>query len=111
MEKPESSKSSINAQVQTSIEVTRILRILVGYELSGYQITQALIRQSSATAVSSPTMIYPLLHQIEGMGLIQGQWKTINGRHRRYYSLTESGLESVQPNHRHTDQPDDNTLH
>jgi DNA-binding PadR family transcriptional regulator len=37
--------------------------------------------------------MYPLLRQLEGRGLIEGQWEHPERRSRRYYALTDSGRE------------------
>src|SRR5262245_18972522 len=41
----------------------------------------------------NPNTMYPLLRQLEGRGLIEGQWEHPERRSRRYYSLTEEGRE------------------
>jgi PadR family transcriptional regulator, regulatory protein PadR len=52
----------------------------------------------------NPNTMYPLLRQLEGRGLIEGQWEHPERRSRRYYSLTEGGraeherlVEEVRP--------------
>jgi DNA-binding PadR family transcriptional regulator len=39
----------------------------------------------------NPNTMYPLLRQLEGRGLIEGQWEHPDRRSRRYYSLTDAG--------------------
>ena len=39
----------------------------------------------------NPNTMYPLLRQLEGRGLIEGQWEHPERRSRRYYSLTDEG--------------------
>ena len=52
----------------------------------------------------NPNTMYPLLRQLEGRGLIEGQWEHPERRSRRYYALTDSGrdeyarlVEEVRP--------------
>ena len=52
----------------------------------------------------NPNTMYPLLRQLEGRGLIQGEWEHPERRSRRYYVLTEEGkaeyerlVEDVRP--------------
>jgi PadR family transcriptional regulator, regulatory protein PadR len=52
----------------------------------------------------NPNTMYPLLRQMEGKGLIEGQWEHPERRSRRYYSLTDEGrveyerlVEEVRP--------------
>jgi DNA-binding PadR family transcriptional regulator len=52
----------------------------------------------------NPNTMYPLLRQLEGRGLIVGEWEHPERRSRRYYSLTDEGraeyerlVEEVRP--------------
>ncbi len=52
----------------------------------------------------NPNTMYPLLRQLEGRGLIAGEWEHPERRTRRYYSLTDAGraeyarlVEEVRP--------------
>ena len=39
----------------------------------------------------NPNTMYPLLRELEGRGLIDGQWEHPDKRTRRYYSITADG--------------------
>ena len=39
----------------------------------------------------NPNTIYPLLRDLEGRGLIEGQWEHPDRRTRRFYSITPAG--------------------
>jgi PadR family transcriptional regulator, regulatory protein PadR len=39
----------------------------------------------------NPNTIYPLLRDLEGRGLIEGQWEHPDRRTRRFYSITSAG--------------------
>jgi PadR family transcriptional regulator, regulatory protein PadR len=39
----------------------------------------------------NPNTIYPLLRELEGRGLIDGQWEHPDRRTRRFYSITAAG--------------------
>ena len=39
----------------------------------------------------NPNTMYPLLRDLEGRGLIEGDWEHPDRRTRRFYSITESG--------------------
>ena len=39
----------------------------------------------------SPGTLYPLLHRLEGDGLIRAKWDTSTGRKRKWYELTAAG--------------------
>ena len=52
----------------------------------------------------NPNTIYPLLRDLEGRGLIEGQWEHPDRRTRRFYSITAAGrreyrrlLEELEP--------------
>jgi DNA-binding PadR family transcriptional regulator len=36
--------------------------------------------------------MYPLLRDLEGRGLISGEWEHPDRRSRRYYAITDAGL-------------------
>ena len=37
--------------------------------------------------------LYPLMRRLEGQGLLKSQWETGEGKPRKYYQITEMGLE------------------
>jgi len=39
----------------------------------------------------SPGSLYPLLHQMEGAGLLQSRLRIFRGRARKYYEITPTG--------------------
>ncbi len=41
----------------------------------------------------SPGTIYPLLHSMESSGLLEKEEKTVEGKIRKYYKITELGNE------------------
>ena len=40
-----------------------------------------------------PGTLYPVLHRMEEDGLMESQTQIVNGKRRRYYTITNSGLE------------------
>ncbi|MGH8825069.1 MAG: PadR family transcriptional regulator [Jiangellaceae bacterium] len=68
-----------------------LLAALVDGPRHGYAIKEAL-RDGSAGRFDLPTgTIYPALHRLEGAGLVESSWSTVDGRRRRSYRLTPSG--------------------
>ena len=58
----------------------------------GYAVKETL-RQGSGGRFDLPTgTVYPALHRLEHAGLISGTWSIVDGRRRREYRLTKSGL-------------------
>ena len=40
---------------------------------------------------SSSSKVYPILRKMEDNGLILGEWKTVNNKRLKFYSITEDG--------------------
>lgn len=69
-----------------------ILGILQEGPSYGYRIIQRLKSISEGKLAWADGMLYPVLHRLEKEGLIQSQWtQSDGGRHRKYYSITETG--------------------
>jgi len=74
-----------------------ILAILLSSENYGYQIIQKVKRISNGSLEWSDGMLYPVLHRLEKDGYIISQWKVSKeGRHRKYYKLTDKGKEELE---------------
>jgi PadR family transcriptional regulator PadR len=62
----------------------------------GYQIIKDLEKKSQGYFRFKEGTLYPALHRLEKTGLILGSWQMLpNGRHRRYYHITEKGYETL----------------
>ena len=74
-----------------------VLSILEKGESYGYEIIQK-VRQLSDNQIQwSDGMLYPVLHKLEKDGLLISRWQApINGRRRKYYSITEAGKLSLE---------------
>ena len=57
----------------------------------GYQIVKAIRDGSESYFDISEGSLYPALHSLEKQGLIRGDWKDVDKRSRKYYSLTPEG--------------------
>lgn len=58
----------------------------------GYELVEALSRQTSGVLALGQSTLYPLLYNLEAKGLIEANWReSDSGRERKYYSLTKSG--------------------
>jgi DNA-binding PadR family transcriptional regulator len=52
------------------------------------------ISQLTAGALSvNPNTMYPLLRNLEGRGLVRGEWEHPERRSRRFYAITPAGAE------------------
>jgi PadR family transcriptional regulator, regulatory protein PadR len=59
----------------------------------GNQLMERIGAMTEGVLTVNPNTMYPLLRQLEGRGLIEGQWEHPERRSRRYYSLTDEGRE------------------
>jgi PadR family transcriptional regulator PadR len=69
-----------------------ILRLLEREPMYGYQMIQHLRDRSEGYFRPGEGALYPLLHEMEGAGLLRARWREQEGRpSRRYYHLTAKG--------------------
>jgi PadR family transcriptional regulator PadR len=69
-----------------------VMRLLEGGEKYGYELIQALDRQSNGVLAMGQSTLYPLLYNLQAKGLLVSRVQTMpNGRPRRYYRLTDKG--------------------
>ena len=73
---------------------TIILKLLsVNGRMYGYQITQRVKLLTNKKILLTEGALYPTLHKLEAQGLVVTETENINGRMRKYYSLTSIGNE------------------
>ncbi len=73
-----------------------VLLILRRQESYGYQIIQDLKEKTGGGLNVAEGTLYPVLKKMESKEWIAGEWKKgIAGRERRYYSITEKGLQEL----------------
>src|SRR5438034_2017357 len=70
-----------------------ILKTLQRGPNHGFGITLHIQNASDGLLTVEEGSLYPALHRLERVKLIQGSWKTTeNGRRARYYRLTTAGI-------------------
>src|SRR5947209_20217701 len=75
---------------------TLVLSSFVEGEKYGYQVVKELERRSEGFFCFKEGTLYPILHRLEGQGLLMGRWETMpNGSERRYYGLTAKGRRAL----------------
>lgn len=77
-----------------------ILRLLTEKPMHGYEVMQALERESEGLYSASPGSVYPALQLLQDQGYVTSEEQ--DGR--RVYSITDSGREHLD---RHSDRVDD----
>ena len=67
-----------------------ILKLLEKQDMYGYQMIEELAKQSDHTFELKAGTLYPLLHGLEGKGLLKVYEQEYVGKTRKYYSITKS---------------------
>lgn len=68
-----------------------VLSTLRGGKKHGYQIGLDVETDSNGLFRFRHGTLYPILHRLEGDGLIRGSWSKDGGRRRKVYALTRAG--------------------
>lgn len=73
-----------------------VLGILAKQESYGYAILKRVSEVSGGQLNWTDGMLYPLLHRLERLGYVESSWgKSETGRRRKYYRITQQGLEAL----------------
>jgi PadR family transcriptional regulator PadR len=80
-----------NPNFMNGVPELLILRFLREQEMYGYEIVQAMRNRSGAVVAVGEGVVYPILHRLEQDGALTSRRKTVNGRSRIYYGVTEIG--------------------
>lgn len=69
-----------------------VLTLLDRGEMYGYQLVEALERDSGGVLRMGQSTVYPMLYNLEGRGHVEAVWRAApSGRRRKYYRITEDG--------------------
>jgi DNA-binding PadR family transcriptional regulator len=72
-----------------------VLAVLANGPVHGYAIMAALRTRSGGLVSIEGGTLYPVLHHLEGAGLVSSKWSLESGRRRRTYSLTAKGRRAL----------------
>ncbi len=76
---------------------TIILKLLAeGGRMYGYEITQSVKERTRGELVLTFGALYPVLHKLEQEGMLVTEAEEVDGRLRKYYSLTPLGSATAQ---------------
>ena len=82
----------INKDLVAASSTPIVLAILAEADSYGYAILQRVREMSGGQMEWTDGMLYPVLHRLERLGLIQSRWEVAeSGRRRKYYRLTPEG--------------------
>ncbi len=69
-----------------------VLTLLDRREMYGYELVEALDRDTGGLLALAQSTIYPLLYNLEGKGHVESVWREAEtGRRRKYYRATALG--------------------
>jgi DNA-binding PadR family transcriptional regulator len=68
-----------------------VLHLLDGGPSYGNQLMERVGQLTGGLLNVNPNTMYPLLRQLEGDGLVAGEWEHPERRSRRFYRLTDQG--------------------
>ncbi|HEM45541.1 MAG TPA: PadR family transcriptional regulator [Alphaproteobacteria bacterium] len=69
-----------------------VLTLLERREMYGYELVEALERDSGGILALGQSTVYPMLYNLEGKGHVKAVWREApNGRRRKYYQATQAG--------------------
>jgi len=70
-----------------------VLTLLERGEMYGYQLVEALERDSGGLLEMGQSTVYPLLYNLEGRGHVKADRRDApSGRPRKYYQITPAGV-------------------
>ncbi len=76
--------------------VTIVLKLLNENDtMYGYEITQKVNEITNGELQITEGALYPSLHKLEAMGLVDVEFTKVNNRTRKYYKLTELGTQET----------------
>ena len=70
---------------------TAVLQLLARREMYGYELVEALSRESEGVLAMGQSTLYPMLYNLEAKGLIASRVDESGPRPRKYYRLTPKG--------------------
>ena len=82
----------INKDLIAASSTPLVLAILTERDSYGYAILKRVRELSGGRIQWTDGMLYPVLHRLERLDLIESRWETADtGRRRKYYSITSKG--------------------
>lgn len=86
----------INKDLTAASSTPIVLGILAEEDSYGYAILQRVRELSGGRMEWTDGMLYPVLHRLERLGLVESRWEVAeSGRRRKYYRITARGKEQL----------------
>ena len=84
-------KMAVDKSLVSGSMTMLLLKLLEEKDMYGYEMIEALRQKSNNVFELKAGTLYPLLHSLEGKGLIRAYEQEAGGKTRKYYSLTKEG--------------------
>ncbi len=86
----------LNKDLMASSLAPMVLLILKRQESYGYEIIQQLREKSGGELAVAEGTLYPVLKKMEEKKWLRSNWKKADtGRERKYYAITDTGLQEL----------------
>lgn len=85
--------SANNEYLRGTLKTIVLTLLAENKRMYGYEITQAVKEQTKGEIQLTFGALYPVLHKLEQEGTLMTESIEVDGRLRKYYSLTEQGTE------------------
>jgi DNA-binding PadR family transcriptional regulator len=86
----------INKDLIAASSTPIVLAILAEDDSYGYAIIKRVRELSAGRMDWTDGMLYPVLHRLERLGLVEAKWQVAEtGRRRKYYSITPAGRKQL----------------
>jgi DNA-binding PadR family transcriptional regulator len=86
----------VNKELVKGSTVILILTLLQKRNMYGYEMIRELEEQSGGVFTLKEGTLYPILHTLEELGMVESFWQQVQGeRKRKYYSMTAAGKASL----------------
>jgi len=73
-----------------------VLKLLESGERYGYELVQALAKESGGVLAMGQSTLYPMLYNLEAKKLVTARIDKAGSRPRKYYRLTPKGMKKLQ---------------
>jgi PadR family transcriptional regulator, regulatory protein PadR len=88
--------STSNEYVRGTLKTIVLNLLSENGRMYGYEITQEVKDRTSGEINLTFGALYPVLHKLEQDGMLLTESEAVDGRMRKYYSLTQEGAETAR---------------
>lgn len=73
-----------------------VLSLIENENMYGYQMIRKLSQKSETVFEFQEGTLYPILHNLEAKNLISSYWDIVEGKKRKYYTITKEGKKHLK---------------